>query len=1383
MKTPSMDTFHWRTEWSLLVISSSPSNTIDEIPPCFLGFVKDMLTKREKKTEENQKKRISGALARFYYIELNDYNQAERWAKEAKKRDPKNSFVADTLGQVYKNHLKNKEFSLKPREILQLAKKAIQAFKDEEQLAENEHDTDMKGDGNTKVSHIFNIRGQFGYLQVCNIVYDQLGAQNETWKKVLTQNVSMGSVLGSLGDNKLNRFKGLISSLKDEVEKKCNFLNAYLTFSKPGIQKDDPSYIQSDMSSCYRKYAEHPLPDLILDIMNKFEDNVEENVSPSDADTPEPHIVGLLKEWPDDNNNSSDLMLFIQKINHSYDCAYAKYFRSRYLRPLFYLGKDEAPSRIAPTNNGQFLLENEDATTDFINYMTNNDKIFKDLRVQKNLFKFHGIVQNYKLFATIGGRRIMVNANMQDSLWIQRDVSFYLGFTIRGLVAFNIHTENNKQGPPRSCDSCGGVKDSNWTAATPEPRTENALPTYRLQSEAGHFKCSVSGLRWVCKKKVSFTYQFKSWEEHRQKLNMVHCEPGGPLMDITVTDGELDEVHLPHWVCMGCGGTTLAMQVLWDLRRSFRCAVLTGSTSDIMNVATEVVHLFTAGSRGNQNTVLLLLNDEHILENLQDSIMEKMVQQRIVTNIPVVIFFTCVRKEVLQSDHVILQKALSDTEKQKFDEKKKELSRKYRDKCGQFHGFNIMQTNFSQAYVKQACTVFSTVQRANKPLKTQLATFLSLLNAYVPGSYLLESQCLEFLKHEDSIHGHLSLEDRMEPFSHLIITFQHDVRSGKKVCMAHPMIAQCCTELMGEADVTRSDTARSFLNSLCRDEIPPRLLSFVKDMLTKREMKVEENPKKRINGNEIKEDRERFSRLILDIQRKESEVQSASVLKMASMIFLQNPFFPQALARFYYIELKDYNQAERWAKEAKERDPKNSFVADTLGQVYKNHLKNKDFSAKPRESLKLAKKAIQAFKDEDQLAENEHGADMKEDGNTKVSHIFNIRGQFGYLQVCNIVYDQLVTQNETWKKVLTKNVSMGSVLGSLGDNKLYRFNGLISSLRDEVEKKCNFLNAYLTFSKPGIQKDDPSYIQKDVSSCYCKYTEHPLPDLIRDVMNTFGDNVEENMSPSDADTPEPPIVGLLKEWPGDNNSPSDLMLFVQKINHSYDSAYAKYFQSRYLCPLFYLGEDEALSRIAPTNNSQFLLENDDATTDFINYMMNNDKIFKDLRVNKKLLKFHGVVQNYKLFAAIGGMKVMVNANMRDSLWIQRDVSFYLGFTIRGLVAFGIQTENNKQGPTRSCDSCGSVKDSNWTAATPERRTENALPIYRMQSEAGRFKCSVSGLRWVCKKKVSFTYQFKSWEEHWQKLNMVHCKPGGPLMDITVTDGELDEVHLPHWVCM
>ncbi|KAI3375683.1 hypothetical protein L3Q82_003991 [Scortum barcoo] len=294
----------------------------------------------------------------------------------------------------------------------------------------------------------------------------------------------------------------------------------------------------------------------------------------------------------------------------------------------------------------------------------------------------------------------------------------------------------------------------------------------------------------------------------------------------------------------GCGGTTLAMKVLWDLRKKFRCAVLTGTTSDITNIAKEVVDLFTAGIRSNQNTVLLLLNDEQILENLQDSIRMEFAKQNIVARIPVVILLSCVRIDrVLQGDHVVLQKKLSDSEKQKFNRKKEELSRRYREKCKTFHGFNIMQTDFSPDYIKQACTIFSIVRKKNKPKKTQLAAFLSLLNAYVPGSYLLESQCLDFFKHEDYMHGGLSLEDRMKPFNDLIVIFQQDKRFEKKVCMAHPMIAQRCIELMAKAGVSRSDTARNFLTCFCRDK-DPYLLGFVKDMLTSRKAKTKRNRKR-----------------------------------------------------------------------------------------------------------------------------------------------------------------------------------------------------------------------------------------------------------------------------------------------------------------------------------------------------------------------------------------------------------------------------------------------------------------------------------------------------------------------------------------------------------
>uniref|UniRef100_G3PFF1 CARD domain-containing protein n=1 Tax=Gasterosteus aculeatus aculeatus TaxID=481459 RepID=G3PFF1_GASAC len=71
-----------------------------------------------------------------------------------------------------------------------------------------------------------------------------------------------------------------------------------------------------------------------------------------------------------------------------------------------------------------------------------------------------------------------------------------------------------------------------------------------LQSKAGNYECSVSGLRWICNGTVSFKYQFCSWEEHMKRMKSLQYMPAGPLMDITVVTGRFDEVHLPHWICI-----------------------------------------------------------------------------------------------------------------------------------------------------------------------------------------------------------------------------------------------------------------------------------------------------------------------------------------------------------------------------------------------------------------------------------------------------------------------------------------------------------------------------------------------------------------------------------------------------------------------------------------------------------------------------------------------------------------------------------------------------------------------------------------------------------------------------------------------------------------
>ncbi|XP_075948562.1 sterile alpha motif domain-containing protein 9-like [Anarhichas minor] len=825
----------------------------------------------------------------------------------------------------------------------------------------------------------------------------------------------------------------------------------------------------------------------------------------------------------------------------------------------------------------------------------------------------------------------------------------------------------------------------------------------------------------------------------------------------------------------GCGGTTLAMKVLWDLRKTFRCAVLTGSTSDITKVAEEVVQLFTAGSRGNHKTVLLLVNDEKIMKELQDSIKMTITEQDtyVPGHMPVAILLNCVRKDVvLQSDHIVLQKDLSEEEKHKFDEKKKELSTRYSDGHKQFHGFNIMQTNFSQAYIQEACSDFKTAKKANRPQKTQLAAFLSLLNAYVPGSFLLESQCMDFFKHDDYSHGDFSLEDRMEPFSHLIITFQQDGRSEKKVCMAHPMIAQCCTELMATSGVTRSDTARNLLSRLRFDETPPFWVGFIKDMLTKRgtkpkDMKKEEDP---IDGTEFEE---RYSRLILDIQKIESNKQSVSVLKVASKLFHQNPYFPQALARFYYIELKDYNEAEMWAKRAKQRDPQNSFVADTLGQVHKNHLKNKERPAKPREILQLASKAIEAFKDEERLAENEQGSEMKGDGSTKVSNVFNVRGQVGYVQVCNLVYDLLVSQNDTWREVLTKNVSLSSVLESLGDNKLSRFNDLINSLRGEIERKCTFFDKYLTYSKPHM-KDDPAYISKDTSKCYRNFVgnspskdfKQKGADLIQKLKQNLADTsagvlscldrectesdlkeittwweeiflqkdtvtalvnyilahiMLRNMgaiSPSDCkhlaafkekmplipnDSPELHMLALLLCWPTGSEAKCvlDLNELIRRMHRSYEVAYKIHFQSRYLRPLFFIGNGEDLKRIVHRKvlENLFLEQSEETKQDWSNNW-SKEKIFQVPEVQARLVKVEGVVRNYRVFATIDDVVIEVDANRQKSLRRPRRVSFYLGFTIRGPVAFAIQNKTAAEDKT----DCVAEESSGMNRSEPEQIT-------------------------------------------------------------------------------
>ncbi|XP_045074980.1 uncharacterized protein LOC121562569 [Coregonus clupeaformis] len=105
---------------------------------------------------------------------------------------------------------------------------------------------------------------------------------------------------------------------------------------------------------------------------------------------------------------------------------------------------------------------------------------------------------------------------------------------------------------PQSCKTCDHVEDStHWLQIEPLTSTVQGVTMFRHRTPKGRYECTVSGLRWVCDRDVILKYHFRNWYPYSHLLKDMQYGQGGPLLDITMELGELEEVHLPHFVCLG----------------------------------------------------------------------------------------------------------------------------------------------------------------------------------------------------------------------------------------------------------------------------------------------------------------------------------------------------------------------------------------------------------------------------------------------------------------------------------------------------------------------------------------------------------------------------------------------------------------------------------------------------------------------------------------------------------------------------------------------------------------------------------------------------------------------------------------------------------------
>ncbi|KAM4750911.1 sterile alpha motif domain-containing protein 9-like [Anableps anableps] len=460
----------------------------------------------------------------------------------------------------------------------------------------------------------------------------------------------------------------------------------------------------------------------------------------------------------------------------------------------------------------------------------------------------------------------------------------------------------------------------------------------------------------------------------------------------------------------GCGGTTLAMHVLWNLRRKFRCAVVRNSRATNNDIAAQIINLLTYGKQDQPGytPVLLLVDNWEDVEDLKQCIL-RVAGERRQQNALMVIILNCERTQFPDESsrssnlpNIFITNKLSPNEQKLFSEKLQQLKTDH-EKPETFYGFMIMTNNFSEAYITNI------VSNSLKDLDAtthqgRLLSFLALLNTFVNGSYMSLSLCEELLGMKNVLWKRETLDDAMNPYSTLLITFSVEEHGFyQAVRFLHPMIASKCLQILEQKhklsvaeitiDILHCD--RVYKSCMGKDFV----VQNIQSMLISRHRKEQGDDKDTL-----------FSPLIEKIHENEGPEKVKELLEKAIGRFDRSATLPQALARFFYLKEKDFQAALKWALDARGKNS-NSYIADTVGQVYKSQLKKKIEDSEPltaealNECLILGSKAAKAFQESQELAKKDETVDLFDLHNRKRPKSYNTSGYVGETEVMMILLD------------------------------------------------------------------------------------------------------------------------------------------------------------------------------------------------------------------------------------------------------------------------------------------------------------------------------------------------------------------------------------------
>ncbi|XP_053482699.1 sterile alpha motif domain-containing protein 9-like isoform X2 [Ictalurus furcatus] len=567
--------------------------------------------------------------------------------------------------------------------------------------------------------------------------------------------------------------------------------------------------------------------------------------------------------------------------------------------------------------------------------------------------------------------------------------------------------------------------------------------------------------------------------------------------------------HIP-----GCGGTTLAMHVLWTLKEKFRCAILKNKDVDYEDVAKQVVNLLTYETTEQQPrlSVLLLIDDfedSDAVSNLQQHIEKECRKKNVSAKSPQVILLNCMRADSWEQteatdDTVFIGNKLSETEQILFEKKLEEIEKIYQKNAETFYGFMILKKDFSPEYIQGV--VKNTLKGFNfKNKNAQLIAVLVLLNCYCKSAKMSVSICEEFLglpTRPDSTS--CKVEDGFGKFSTLVTrcTAESSVEFQAMRVIHSSMAEHCLKELTTTFNVSQAQitdfllTTDVFYSCIQGKE---KLMQDIHTMLVRRHYSAES----------VAADAQ-FSPLIQAIA-KETVGYEENVLLNAAKRFKKDAVISQLLSRYHYLKKKDFREAKVWAKKAKDLQGNNSYICDTSAQVIKHELQDalsndKKDEIKPdklKEYLQMARSAIKAFRETQEIARKEV---LSRSQTKKDFSPYNTAGHLGELQVAVMVIKILEKipvfsldklRHDILSQVLSGKIELQNVEAKdplRQKNASYyhflkEFPDLLYNLKDNMKKHFDFLDKYfVNLSLFYSQKDTREFWTREKTfTCFQKY--------------------------------------------------------------------------------------------------------------------------------------------------------------------------------------------------------------------------------------------------------------------------------------------------------